>query len=683
MYGVVFEDANSDGVMQLGESPVEDVGVQLLTPAGELLQTAQTNALGLYLFAGVGSGEYLIHLIAPEGSVMTTANDLLYSYSSGLEHAHDFGLRYLEPPEDRAPTRTDILSASPEIRKGDNFTVEGTCVAMPYPGSMEPIADGVVQIYLAASKEPGADRYCCGEGRIVEGYYIALCMTPTAMPAGNYQLIAYYLGDDEYEGSNSDPSVRVLDDTTLEMEVMNPAVAGASVLVNATLHEAVSGNGVAGATIAFDVIAPWGHSSLSAQTDGNGTARVRVPLLATGPVWVGAGFAGSSVLNASSDSRDFDSLPPEIILDGGSMVRAKASALIGRAMAGGYALPSVRVNISSDLGTYSLMTDAQGMFSLTITPPADTILGAHEFHFSVLQRTADLTVGVVSETQIAISYSNGVATLRLLDDKGAAIPDVGLTVTRSGSNSTVNTGSACLCDYRPTASGNHTVYFAGNQLYSSSLAYLNVDAAATAFPWWVVIVVVVAAGAVAAFLLLRRRGPQVVAPRRPEEPRGPYQIGFPQILHPLPQVWGADEPLKIAVQGRPGMVRLRVDGENGEDLDLSKGTAYCVRTLPRGTHRIDVEGPDGSSRAEVRIVDYREEVVVLYAGAFDSWRERGKVGASMTPREAMGNLTKEGTLPAARAEELVSTFEFAEFSLRPIGRADYERMFHAVAEASS
>ncbi|MEI6796660.1 MAG: DUF4129 domain-containing protein, partial [Methanomassiliicoccales archaeon] len=128
---------------------------------------------------------------------------------------------------------------------------------------------------------------------------------------------------------------------------------------------------------------------------------------------------------------------------------------------------------------------------------------------------------------------------------------------------------------------------------------------------------------------------------------------------------------------------MRIDGTAGEDMDLSNGTAYATRTLDSGPHSIEVEGPDGSSRTEVRIVDYREEVVILYADAFDSWKNRGKVERHMTPQEASCRLANDGALPKARAEELCRTFEYAEFSLRPIRREDYERMYLAVAEASA
>jgi transglutaminase-like putative cysteine protease len=684
VYGLVFEDGNSDGIMQPDEDLLEGVGVQLMSADGDLLQTTETSAVGLYLFTGIAAGTYRIHLLIPEDCVITTANDQQFSYIAGLQHAADFGIRHKQPQNGRMSTVTQITASSSEIWKDANFTVEGTCVGVPRPGVTEPIEEGTVLIFLADSKEAGASRYCCGEGSLVNGHFTALCRPPTGMPAGNYQLIACYLGDDEHKPSDSDPSVRVLDDTVLRLEIPQPTVAGTSASINATLQEAVSGDGVSGMTVAFDIIAPWGHTTLSATTNANGTAHITYWLSSTGAVWVSAAFAGTAVLNASSDAQEFVSLAPTLILDGGVLVRGHSCTLYGRVMAGNMPLEGVTVNISSDLGTAQARTAGQGIFGFSLTPSADAILGAHTFSFRVLQESLDLAVGVVSETRLVLTYANDTISLSLLDDHGAALQGMDLAVTCGGKNATVCTGTGA-CEYRPEASGNHTVYFAGNGQYASAIGFVNVQAPAAAFPWYILLIVLVGiAIVILALLLLRRRSQPVRAePRRPEVPRGPYQIGFPQIMHPLPAVWGAGEPLKIAVQGRPGVVRLRVDGNDGEDLDLSHGAAYSTRTLGLGAHRIDVEGPDGSGHADIRIVDYREEVVVLYSGAFDALRERGKVGASMTPREALGTLTRNGTLPKQSAEEMVSTFEFAEFSLRPIDRADYERMYRAVAEASS
>ena len=684
IYGRVFLDLNGDGIMQSGEQGVSEVGVQLFSAQGQLLDMVQTDGQGHYLFEGAAPGAYTIHLLVPRDHIMTSANDQEFVHTSGLARAYELGIKNVNPQHARVATLTQIISAAPDIRKGASFEVTGTCTEKPKAGIAPVVETGMVQVYLVRSKDNTNDRYLCGGSAVSDGYYAITCMTPDEMPTGNYQMVVYYLGDGDHAPSDSDPGVRVLDASILQLEVMQPVLAGSSASIRATLLEVVSGRPVESATIVFELVAPWGHSLVNYVTDGDGVAAVSYPLVGVGSIYLEARFAGTALLNGSADSLEFYSFPPAILLNAGSLVRGQDGTVFGRLSAGEVPVLGVQVNMSSDLGAPRRATTvAQGLFSLQLNVPADAALGNHTFRFEVGGFILYYEIPVVSSTRLLLNYAAGVAAIQLLDDRGEALIGMNLTAVCGSSISRLSTDLSGVCQFQPAASGNHSVLFAGDSRYAASIAYMNVDAPASALPWWLLLVIAVAAAALLAVLIVRSRKADPSSPRPREGPRGPYQIGFPQILHPLPPVWGAGEPLKIAVQGRPGVVRMRIDGADGEDVDLSNGTAYSTRILDIGLHSIEVEGPDGSSGAEVRIVDYREEVVVLYAGAFDSWKDRGKVEMHMTPQEALCRLAKDGVLPKARAEELCRTFEYAEFSLRPIHREDYERMYLAVAEASA
>ena len=64
----VWHDANSDGVQQLEEKGVASVVVRLLDAVGNELASATTNSQGLFVFAGVAAGTYMIEVDLPAGS---------------------------------------------------------------------------------------------------------------------------------------------------------------------------------------------------------------------------------------------------------------------------------------------------------------------------------------------------------------------------------------------------------------------------------------------------------------------------------------------------------------------------------------------------------------------------------------------------------------------------------------
>jgi hypothetical protein len=682
IYGLVFRDGNNDGIYQVGEEKASGIALELLDDDGGVMQTAETYA-GYYLFSRIGAGGYTVHLILPQDHVMTTANDVPFSYGGGFERAPDMGIWHVEPKDSRMPTVTTITSCSDEVRKGAAFVVSGSCEAIVGQGVTSPLQAGRVQVFLMLSKDSEEGKYCCGEGDIREGRFEVACIAPLDMPLGNYQMVALFPGDASYLPSDSDPGVRVCDAAKIELSASAPRVCGAAVDIKAVLTEAASGESVEGAAIVFEMDTPWGHGAITSVTNASGVAKISLGLSSAGAIRVEARFAGTGLLDAAASSMDIESLAPLVELDGGSVLRGQRGTLFGRLTAGGEPLAGVVVSMTMEQGaTRAATTNSEGVFSIGVDVLAGTPLGPLGFQLFALGQGFDAEVMVASATSVAVAYANGTASVQVLDDTGAPIPNIVLRDICGASTAEVIIGASGVGRYQPSASGNHSVLYDGDDRHASSAAYLEVEQKAEAMPWWPFAAAMLAAACLAAFLLVRRRA-GAAAPRREERPKGPYQIAFPQIMHPLPDVWGAGDPLRIAVQGRPGMVRLRVDGGEGEDMDLSRGTAYTSRTLSMGMHEIEVEGPDGRCSVPVKVVDYREEVVQLYSSAFDTWKASGNVEAQMTPREALDRLADGGKLPRARAEELFFTFEYAEFSMRPVRREDYERMYLAVAEASA
>ncbi|MCC6580978.1 MAG: hypothetical protein IT440_11105 [Phycisphaeraceae bacterium] len=71
----VWSDANSDGLLNNGETGVAGVTVHLLSSATQqVLATTTTNASGTYQFTGLFAGSYIIQVDLPPGRDFTTAN---------------------------------------------------------------------------------------------------------------------------------------------------------------------------------------------------------------------------------------------------------------------------------------------------------------------------------------------------------------------------------------------------------------------------------------------------------------------------------------------------------------------------------------------------------------------------------------------------------------------------------
>ncbi len=178
-------------------------------------------------------------------------------------------------------------------------------------------------------------------------------------------------------------------------------------------------------------------------------------------------------------------------------------------------------------------------------------------------------------------------------------------------------------------------------------------------------------------------GDRAIAWVRPGYFEGDYRIRFPQIREPFPAIWGAGEALEVTIERKDsakGEAVLDIDGNTARDVRLENGMTKVRLDLDKGDHRITVSTKDsiaGPSWAEVRIVDYREEIIRMFNELYTGYSAcNGGIGDKLTPRElerAIGQgLPDEKKKPLSAA---VTTFELANFSLHSIGRRDYERMY--------
>ncbi len=218
--------------------------------------------------------------------------------------------------------------------------------------------------------------------------------------------------------------------------------------------------------------------------------------------------------------------------------------------------------------------------------------------------------------------------------------------------------------------------------------------------------------AIGGILYLRRRAS--TRPPRPDQPSqpaalpptlpppvpvrlavdSPLKIALPQISATFPDVWGSGEDLLVVftlegavyplaeatleIELEPGAKSETSFGEGAtasRDHIYARTGSYEIKAALSGKAR---NGHIPASRL-VRIVDYREEVVRLYEETVSRLRERGiALQPKMTAREVAARLTRAmPDLPHSVPSEIVTAFEGADYSLHPVARAEYERMYLA------
>jgi hypothetical protein len=180
-------------------------------------------------------------------------------------------------------------------------------------------------------------------------------------------------------------------------------------------------------------------------------------------------------------------------------------------------------------------------------------------------------------------------------------------------------------------------------------------------------------------------------------PTPPITIAFPQIPELYPDVWSRDDDLLIvfSVEGTSQMLAhysldielepeasirspIMPDGRASQNHIFHQNGVYNIQAVLVKEVR---NGYLPASRM-VRIVDYREEVVRLYNEMLASLKSQDiSLTSKMTAREVEIRLWK--AYPALSADitnNFVCVFEEANYSLHPIARPAYEKMFKAVQQ---
>jgi len=97
----------------------------------------------------------------------------------------------------------------------------------------------------------------------------------------------------------------------------------------------------------------------------------------------------------------------------------------------------------------------------------------------------------------------------------------------------------------------------------------------------------------------------------------------------------------------------------------------------KGTYIIGARLGKNRGERQIKIVDYREEIVSLFKSLQEQLRSRGAdIPVEATPREIQHIiLESEPAIDESGLDSLVACFEEADYSEHPIGRQHYEMMY--------
>jgi hypothetical protein len=164
----------------------------------------------------------------------------------------------------RIPTETNITDNDDVGIKGGHFNVYGTVMAL----NGSPVDEVFVQVFLKISKnETGI---LCGMGEVVNGFFDITCEASTEIDVGDYMLVAHSLGNEFFEGSWSDPPIRIIAETEAVLDAPSYSYVGKNVTFKGKLVEKSSGQPITDLNVSIEI----GDKTIKKTTDEHGDVTI-------------------------------------------------------------------------------------------------------------------------------------------------------------------------------------------------------------------------------------------------------------------------------------------------------------------------------------------------------------------------------------------------------------------------
>ena len=672
-------------------------------------------------------------------AAVTTAEDGTFEYShpsfeeTGPESitVRFTGNDFISPAETsiafvvQAPTSL-VISGPSQIEEGKGGTFRGSITSE----TLSPI--GALEIGLEDSAGRQLTTVITDEDGVFEYRHGSFD------DAGPESITARYVGDDFISPAEASIAFVVQSPTSLTVEGPLLIRAGESFEINGTLLRD-DGEPVSNAEIATNIEA---HPLLLTDDEGKfrfgieaasegdfGDDSVELELE------VKVEFDGTdSLASASAELQTSVGIPRIVVEPIEPIARGDALRISGSVLLGTRAMPGLDVQFDDGGST---RTNEAGEFTYSYPISADASLGETQIEISEssLDVGAEALLVVKSATNVIVDPLDRVrpgkrvrVNATLLDDRGSVIPHATIR-TSTGVEAVTDVMGVALFEFMAPDSEDLlslpvTFQYEGDSTNGPLTYYIGIPITPVGFNWllWVglpALVLVVASGVYA----VRRWRPIIVEQlaRRmaPAEEPEPEPVPVPEDLLPEEEIEIPEpQPTHLAITfmkdspdladvwgvGEEVIIEFHLTDEDGGDLtgellqvSFGEEEQASIATGDKGrSHvawtghspvdcvvRTEFTGDDDRLPAiatrELRIVDFREEIVRLY-NVFTAWAEPRITDYSkqLTPREVEARIIAEGLHVDERAlDQIISRFEEADYSEHPIARRHYEAMYRA------
>jgi len=655
------------------------------------------------------------HLVDPAAETQSVDADQAHAYTE--VHFDDLGWMVFdatpageastpEEPTNRTPTNTTITRQDEYVLVGSYFTVAGTVVDDRGNG----VSGLDVLVYL--KKEKPGDGILAGRGVVIGGVFNVTCLFPLGLPGGEYNVDVHALGNDEYMDSWSDPPIVSYSETELTYDVPMKVVTGEAFNISCTLVEKHTSRAIADAlcTVTVD------GTTYDGLTDDDGRITLTGDLDEEGSFEVEMVYGGAEYYLRTSASTSVESVPLTITPARNiALVRDENSIIRGRVHADEIPGDSEPLTLRLDDKEISTVTNERGEFFVSYRPPLDHELGEIPLEFTLHSNQRRVYSSAVvkarprlileSRQQLQAGQQHAVDVV-LTDDHGVSLGGKPLTLLyRCGGlseNLTSTSDAAGVAEFsfkipEPEHSTvTLSVFYRGDKSYAATSAVTTLTVITpSGFSVLQAAAGFLALASVGALVYLQinkaKEAPieqhKTVAESETNSTR--LSISLPQIRPPFPNVWGVNEELEVSVrlttvEGSP-IVDAQIDLEfNGEPQAVytgEDGSAVTSKSSPStGGLKISASYSEAvSTELDVRIVEYREEIIALFNTKFRDARKRfDRIKDNYTARELLGYLKTQTPADTHGAlAEMTFTFEEANYSLHPIARDSYESFYLA------
>ena len=546
---------------------------------------------------------------------------------------------------------------------------------------------------------------------------------------GEHRIDASFPGEGLYLPSEAMAMVTVMVPTSIVLELPDYSLVHhettlAGILRNSRVEE-LSGLPV---SIWIDDL-----PSSTVTTDGDGRFSLQHTFTQTGSSQITAEFAGEGFLLPSKAEETLRVFTVAIETDvPDTMVRGETTTVGGRLTLDDAPLTGEPVTLLwDDQQVAEVTSQDDGDFSYDLAVDPSESLETHRITLSVpgFQEEAEVVVAVKAQTSLAIAgplEGNPEDTLEfnatLLDDSGSPVPQLPVSLDEHAiSGITDEEGVASLSYQVPQEMEagplSFIFRFEGTDQYLESEASVGVGIVlppSRLWLWLTAVLVPTALLSLAGGYYLYRRRPRptpslepvappesalepVAAPAGRKRLATALYIELPQIVAPLPAVWGVGEPLEVRITLRDEnqmplpdhTVEVSLGDEHRELSTDSEGVYTLEHTFSRkGTVTVAATIQDDSEykgtfrRVSVRIVDYREAVVQLYNDSLQELRRYGlQLRPESTPREVEHLVRRRWNSGSeVHVGQMVDCFEEADYSLHEIQRDNYVQMYLACSQ---